>query len=100
MAERTCALCGRAVTERQRASHFRVEGDLVGFGRVSDRDRYFHDDCLTEPEGIDERARAQVLDYLEAFQKSQATLQDLKVQNLERAQKLLKEIEWRKKYPT
>lgn len=93
-----CALCGKPIRDGQTVSHFKVEGECVGFGCRFDEEHHFHDECLTAAEGIDEKARAQVLDYLEAFQKSQGTLRELKDQNLERAKKLLKEMEWRRKY--
>lgn len=94
----TCSLCGKPVLEGETVSHFKVEGECVGFGCRFDEESHFHDDCLTATEGIDEQARTQVLDYLEAFQKSQGTMQELKDHNLERAKNLLKEMEWRRKY--
>ena len=39
-----------------------------------------------------------MLDYLEAVQFNKSVVQDLKQQNLERAGKILKQIEWRNKY--
>lgn len=93
-------LCNAKIPESEKVSHFRVEGDCVGFGCRIDAERWFHDACLTKDEGIDEIARAQVLDYLEAMQMSRSTIENLKSQNLERAKKLLKAIEWRKKYPS
>jgi hypothetical protein len=96
MAALRCVLCGGPIGTSEKISRVRVEGDCVGFGCRLDEERLFHDACLTRADGIDEAERARVLDYLEAFQKSQASLEDLKAQNLERAQKLLREIEWRK----
>ena len=100
MAERTCILCGAAIPEGETVSHFRVDGDCVGFGCSIDAERFFHDACLTKDDGVDEIARAQVLDYIEAHQTTQASLEGLREKNLERAQKLLKEIEWRRQYPS
>jgi hypothetical protein len=76
-----------------------VEGDCKGFSCAFDLQKAFHNDCLTKDEGVNEIARAQVLDYLEAVQFNESVLEDLKNQNLQRAQKLIKQREWRSRYP-
>lgn len=99
--ERQCMLCGKSIGTKEEVSSFHVEGDCVGFECKIDAQRYFHNECLTRDDGpINEIARAQVLDYLESIQISQNKIENLKTQNLDRARKLLKEMEWRKKYPT
>lgn len=100
MTARICILCGATIPADENVSHYRVEGDCVGFGCSIDAERFFHDACLTRDEGIDEVARAQVLDYLEAHLTTQGSLEDMKAKNLDRAQKLLKEVEWRRKSPS
>lgn len=94
-------LCGGEIGEKEKVSSFHVEGDCLGFECRIDAQRSFHDECLTKDDpAIDEIARAQVLDYMEALQMSKSKIDNLRAQNLDRARKLLKELEWRKKYPT
>ena len=94
-----CCLCGEGIGEKQEASHYRVEGDCKGFQCTFDLKKAFHNECITKAEGVNEIARAQVLDYLEAVEFNKSVVDDLKTQNLDRAGKLLKQIEWRSKYP-
>ena len=94
----TCCLCGRAIREVEPHSTYRVEGECRGFSCSFDLQKAFHNECLMKEEGINEVARAQVLDYLEAVQVNQSVIEDLKGQNLQRAQRLIKQIEWRSKY--
>lgn len=94
----TCCLCGKPILEKEPHSTFRVEGECKGFCRTIDLQKAFHNDCLTREEGVNEIARAQVLDYLEAVQFNQSVLEDLKSQNLQRAQRIVKQIEWRSRY--
>ncbi len=93
-----CCLCGKPINENEPHSTYRVEGECKGFSRSFDIQKAFHNECLTRQDGINEIARAQVLDYLEAVQFNQSILEDLKNQNLERAQRIVKQIEWRSKY--
>ena len=95
---RTCILCGKAIASSEPHSTYRVEGDVKGFARNVDVQKAFHNECVTRPEGINEIARAQVLDYLEAVEFNRSVIEDLKSQNLDRAKKILAEIKWRQKY--
>jgi len=61
-------------------------------------EKAFHNACLTKEGGINEIARAQVLDYLEAVAFNTSVIDDLKSQNLDRAKKIINEIKWREKY--
>ena len=99
MSEMVCVLCGEMVKDGEEHSSYRVEGDCKGFQCHFDLTKAFHNTCITKEEGINEIARAQVLDYLEAVQFNKSVVQDLKQQNLERAGKIIKQIEWRNKYP-
>ncbi len=96
--KRTCVLCGSAIKAGESHSSYRVEGDIKGFQRVIDLEKAFHNECLTKNEGINEIARAQVLDYLEAVAFNSSVIDNLKNQNLDRAKKLVNEIRWRAKY--
>lgn len=94
----SCCLCGKPIRAGEAHSTYRVEGDCKGFSCSFDLRKAFHNLCLTSEEGVNEVARAQVLDYLEAVQFNESVLDDLKSQNLERAKKLLKQREWRTRY--
>ena len=94
----TCCLCGKTIREKEPHSTYRVEGDCKGFSCSFDLQKAFHNECLMKQDGINEIARAQVLDYIEAVQFNQSIIEDLKNQNLQRAQRLIKQIEWRSKY--
>lgn len=93
-----CCLCGKSVHSAENCSSYRIEGEVKGFAAGIDLRKVFHNECLTREKGVNEIARAQVLDYLEAVQFNESIVDDLKSQNLERAQKLLKQREWRSKY--
>ena len=95
---KTCVLCGGAIKKGQATSMYRVAGEIKGFSRNIDMEKHFHNDCITREEGVNEVARAQVLDYLEAVEFNRSIIDDLKNQNLDRAKKLLREIQWRHKY--
>ncbi len=94
----TCILCGKPIRPEEAHSTYRVEGDIKGFARNVDIQKAFHNECVTREEGINEIARAQVLDYLEAVEFNRSVIEDLKSQNLDRAKKILSEIKWRQKY--
>lgn len=94
----SCCLCGRPIQSGEIHSTFRVEGECKGFSCSFDLRRAFHNDCLTRETGVNEVARAQVLDYLEAVQFNESVIEDLKNQNLDRAKRLLKQREWRERY--
>jgi len=96
--KRACVLCGNPIKPKESFSTYHVEGDIKGFTRHIDMQKAFHNDCLTKDEGVNEIARAQVLDYIEAVAFNSSVLEDLKNQNLDRAKKLVKEMEWRAKY--
>ena len=98
MAKRVCVLCGEAIKKVEEFSSYRIEGDLKGFAKNLDFEKAFHNACLTRPEGINEIARAQVLDYIEAVQFNQSIIEELKTQNLQRAESLLKALRFRAKY--
>ncbi len=93
-----CVLCGKGVKSGEAVSTYRIEGDIKGFARDIDLRKAFHNDCLTRDAGINEIARAQVLDYLEAVAFNTSVLDDLKTQNLDRAARVLRELKWRDKY--
>ncbi len=93
----SCVLCGKSIRAAQPHSTYRVEGDIKGFAANVDIQKAFHNECLTREQGINEIARAQVLDYIEAVEFNRSVIEDLKGQNLDRAKKLLKEIQWRAK---
>jgi hypothetical protein len=93
-----CVLCGGAISKDETFSTYHVEGDIKGFVRHLDVRQAFHNACLTRDEGVNEIARARVLDYLEAAAFNTSVLEDLKNQNLERARKLVREMKWRAKY--
>jgi len=94
----TCVLCGAPLKKGDVVSTYHIEGDIKGFARDVDMRKAFHNDCLTREEGVNEIARAQVLDYLEAVAFNTSVLEDLKSQNLDRAKKVLREMKWRNKY--
>lgn len=96
--KKICVLCGQPVRKGEATSTYRVEGRIAGFQRNIDLEKNFHNECVTKAEGINEIARAQVLDYLEAVEFNRSVIEDLKNQNLDRAKRLLKEIQWRDKY--
>ena len=96
--ERTCVLCGKSIDAKQPFSSYRVAGTIRGFQKTIDLEKAFHNDCLTEEEGINEVARAQVLDYLEALDFNRSIMDDLKGDNLQRAKKFIQEMEWRQKH--
>jgi len=96
--KRRCVLCGAAIQAGESHSSYRVEGDIKGFQRVIDLEKAFHNECLTKGDGINEIARAQVLDYLEAVTFNSSVVENLKSQNLDRAKKLVNELKWRAKY--
>ena len=96
--KKTCVLCGGAIDKGEAVSMYRVAGDIKGFSRTIDLEKNFHNACVTKPKGVNEIARAQVLDYLEAVEFNRSIIDDLKNQNLDRAKKLMREIEWRDKY--
>ncbi len=96
--KRTCVLCGGPVKRGEEISTYRVEGDIKGFSVALDIEKVFHNACLTKSEGVNEIARAQVLDYLEAVEFNRSVIDDLRNQNLQRAQSILKEIRWKQKY--
>ena len=98
MAHPKCILCGKEIAQGQEVSSYRVEGDIKGFRRRLDLQKSFHNECLILEEGINEVARAQVLDYLEAVEFNKSVVEDLHTQNLQRAKKIIKEIKWRQKY--
>ena len=93
-----CCLCGKPILAKDPHSSYRVEGECKGFSCTFDLHKAFHNECVTREEGVNEVARAQVLDYLEAVQFNGSVIEDLKSQNLDRARKILKQIEWRSKY--
>ena len=98
MAHPNCILCGKDIAQGQEVSSYRVEGDIKGFRRRLDLQKSFHNECLVLEDGINEVARAQVLDYLEAVQFNKSVVENLHTENLQRAQKIIKEIKWREKY--
>ena len=98
MANPRCILCGKAISQGQEVSSYRVEGDIKGFRRRLDLQKSFHNECLILEDGINEIARAQVLDYLEAVQFNKSVVENLHTENLQRAKKIIKEIKWRQKY--
>ncbi len=94
----TCCLCGKPIKDKEPHSSYRVEGECKGFSCSFDLQKAFHNECLMKEEGVNEIVRAQVLDYLEAVQFNQSIIEDLKNQNLQRAKRIVKQIEWRSKY--
>ena len=72
----TCCLCGGTIREKDPHSTFRVEGECKGFSCSFDLQRAFHNACLTKEEGVNEVARAQVLDYIEAAQFHETVLEE------------------------
>lgn len=93
-----CCLCNKPIQAKEPHSTYRVEGECKGFSCSFDLQKAFHNDCLTRKDGVNEVARAQVLDYLEAVQFNESVIDDLKSQNLQRAEKLIKQREWRSRY--
>lgn len=94
----TCVLCGKPIAALEEFSTYRVEGDIKGFARHLDLTKAFHNECLTRETGVNEIARAQVLDYLEAVSFNSSQLENLRNQNLDRAKKITREMKWREKY--
>lgn len=97
-AEHRCVLCGKPIRAAESYSSYRVEGDIKGFARRIDLEKRFHNACVTQERGINEIARAQVLDYLEAVAFNTSVLENLKSQNLDRAKKIVSELTWREKH--
>ena len=97
-AKRKCILCEKPIGEKQAFSTYRIAGTIRGFQKNIDLEKSFHNRCLTVEKGINEVARAQVLDYLEAMEFNRSIMDDLKGDNLQRAKKLTKEMKWRNKY--
>ena len=93
---RTCVLCRDLIGDDETVSSYRVEGQCVGFTCEIDVTKYFHDQCLTQANGVNEIARSQVLDYLEQVDVSPAEEEKLRDQNLERVKKLAALKKWRK----
>ena len=96
--KRTCILCGKAIEGEEGHSTYRVAGSIRGFQKNIDLEKSFHNACLTIEDGINEVARAQVLDYLEAMEFNRSVLEDLRGDNLQRAKKFVQEMEWRRKH--
>lgn len=96
--KRTCVLCGEPIKAADEFSTYRIEGDIKGFQRVIDMEKAFHNACVTKDAGVNEIARAQVLDYLEAVAFNTSELENLKTQNLDRAKRIMNEMRWRRKY--
>lgn len=57
--------------------------------------KHFHDECITRPDGVNEVARAQVLDYLEQVVVTASDEKRLREQNRERLQKIDALKRWR-----
>lgn len=93
--KRRCILCGKSIGAKEACSTYRVAGTIRGFQKNLDMEKAFHNDCLIVEEGINEISRAQVLDYLEAMEFNRSVMDDLKGDNLQRAKKIVQEMEWR-----
>ncbi len=93
-----CVLCGQAIATNDPFSSYRVAGTIRGFQKNIDMEKAFHNGCLTVEEGINEVARAQILDYLEAMEFNRSVLEDLRGDNLQRAKKFIQEMEWRQRH--
>tara|TARA_B100001964_G_C13722219_1_gene375107 strand:- start:152 stop:466 length:315 start_codon:yes stop_codon:yes gene_type:complete len=96
--KRNCVLCEKAIGAKDSFSSYRVAGTIRGFEKNIDMEKAFHNECLTIEEGINEVARAQILDYLEAMEFNRSVMEDLRGDNLQRAKKFIQEMEWRQRH--
>lgn len=90
-----CVLCGKPIRAREAASSYRIDGECLGFTCEIHLTKHFHDACVIRPDGVNEVARAQVLDYLEQVTFTQSDDKRLREQNMERLQKIEALRRWR-----